>query len=427
MGEENADAAKILVLSLHSPFLDRRIVSQVNTLVEHGRDVILVTARVDLEGSGLDSSVVVKMPSSETIQLSGFERLKDLAWKLPHPVPSVLAFIWRLRRLFISRSIFPIADPQRPEILQLVDFFLDMVLEEYYDVIHCHDLHTLPAGLAIANRQNPRPRIIYDSHELFPFQTDDKQFERHWTEIERENIKQVDLIITINDSIADIMSRQYGVKRPEIIFNSYGVNGLNTEINRQKFLDHFRIHEGGFNVIFQGGFDATRNMENMVRAFKLLDNSTKLLLLGQGPLEGKLRHICKTEQISNVHFGRWVPQIDLLGYVRHADLGLIPYIGDTAILNNLYCTPNKLFEFIEAEIPICASDIPELRKILKDNGNGDVYTMTNPEQIAEAVRDCKTRIIRNEFSPTITTKVKDTFSWKNQKKKFLQLYENLGL
>ena len=45
------------------------------------------------------------------------------------------------------------------------------------------------------------------------------------------------------------------------------------------------------------------------------------------------------------------------------ELGIIPY--QSIDLNSRYCTPNKLFDFIVAGLPILANDLPELRKFVR--------------------------------------------------------------
>jgi glycosyltransferase involved in cell wall biosynthesis len=112
--------------------------------------------------------------------------------------------------------------------------------------------------------------------------------------------------------------------------------------------------------------------------------------------------------------------------VAHVHLGIIPYSG-RELLNNFYCTPNKLFEFIEAEIPICANNLPELRQIIMAHGIGGVYSMEGSEAIAKAIEDCRRRHTRGEFTPSALRAARDKFAWENQGKKLLQLYSSLGV
>jgi len=148
-------------------------------------------------------------------------------------------------------------------------------------------------------------------------------------------------------------------------------------------------------------------------------------MLGAGSEEERLRRLCRKQRSQNVFFGPLVRQDRLLALTRQAELGVIPYLGDR-LVNNRLCTPNKLFEFIEAGVPICASDLPELRRIVRGHGIGDVYRMDSPAQIADAVRDCLGRRDAGEFDPNLAPAA-DRFSWRRQADVLLNLYNHLGV
>jgi glycosyltransferase involved in cell wall biosynthesis len=250
--------------------------------------------------------------------------------------------------------------------------------------------------------------------------------QRFWMGLERKYIHEADLVITVNDSIAREMETLYALDRVETILNSYNVEELHSKISEADFFEHFKGGHGSFRVIFQGGFLPGRNLEELVLAFELVDKSIHLFLLGEGELEPRLRGLCAEHGISNVHFGRWVPQHKLLAYVAHADMGVIPYSGD-ACLNNMLCTPNKLFEYVEARVPICAADLPELRKHVKERNIGEVYPMRTPDEIAAALTDCAARVKRGNFTRPALAEARVEMGWPKQEAKLLALYESLGV
>jgi glycosyltransferase involved in cell wall biosynthesis len=267
---------------------------------------------------------------------------------------------------------------------------------------------------------------LYDAHELWPFQWTDGALQEYWTSVEQEHIKGADLVITVNDSIAEEIQRLYRIKKPEVIYNSYGIATSEKTLSEKEFLAHFGAPPEGFRVLFVGGFMPGRNLPRLVEAFGMLDGSTRLFMLGKGEAQTRIERICQKKRISNVHFGQWVPQHELLHYVSKADMGIIPYMGDLS-LNNLFCTPNKLFEFIESGIPVCASDLPELRRIVKGWGIGDVYPMTTPAEMAQAISDCASRCKQGEFGEAKLRAAREEFGWPKQEQKLLRLYGELGV
>jgi len=84
-----------------------------------------------------------------------------------------------------------------------------------------------------------------------------------------------------------------------------------------------------------------------------------------------------------VYFLPAVSQSELLQHSASADMGIIPY--PHIDLNSYYCTPNKLFEFIQAGLPIIANDSPELRRFVQNEGFGLIHPMRSPGQIAQAI------------------------------------------
>ena len=84
----------------------------------------------------------------------------------------------------------------------------------------------ISAAVALAARR-PGTRVVYDSHEWFPFQFTDRNVERYWLEIECTHIKQADAVITVNESIADELAGCHGIDTPAVVYNSYGIgNGV---------------------------------------------------------------------------------------------------------------------------------------------------------------------------------------------------------
>lgn len=169
-----------------------------------------------------------------------------------------------------------------------------------------------------------------------------------------------------------------------------------------------------------------KNVANLVLAFKGLGPDIRLFLLAPSEVAEAVEELVAAHRLDNVHLGPWVAQDRILNYIAKADLGIIPYLG-AQTLNHLYCTPNKLFEYLEAEVPICASDLPELRRIIKHAGVGEVYAMSDAESIRAAVKDCAGRVRAGEFTPQALAQARAKYCWQRQGRKLIDLYEALGV
>ena len=117
-----------------------------------------------------------------------------------------------------------------------------------------------------------------------------------------------------------------------------------------------------------------------------------------------------------------VPQSELLQHSASADVGIIPY--PHVDLNSYYCTPNKLFEFIQARLPILANDSPELRRFVHDEGFGLVKPMHSIKEIASAIDCAFASDLYLNWKQKLNEKY-NAFTWHVQSKVYVGAMEHL--
>ena len=115
-----------------------------------------------------------------------------------------------------------------------------------------------------------------------------------------------------------------------------------------------------------------------------------------------------------------VDQSILLEYSASADVGIIPY--PHVDLNSYYCTPNKLFEFIQAGLPMIANDSPELNRFIKDNQIGYSYKINDEKDIAYMIEEFFKQDI--DYKQNILN-IRDIFSWKTEERKFIEIMSEI--
>ena len=127
--------------------------------------------------------------------------------------------------------------------------------------------------------------------------------------------------------------------------------------------------------------------------------------------------------MARVHFHRAVAQQDLPGFTVAADAGVVPY--QATCLNNYFCTPNKLFEFIAAGIPVLGSDLPEIRKLVQGHDIGLVGDMGTAERLAELIDAFFGDRDRFANWQVNVRKARERVCWEVEEKKLLEIYEAL--
>ncbi len=254
------------------------------------------------------------------------------------------------------------------------------------DAIHLHDVTTLPVGLRY-RRHGGTAKLIFDSHELFEDLPNASWWHKRRTRSLQNRIAPLlSGMVTINESIASkLVSRHPGLPKPVIVKNA-------ARLPDTSITDDGRLREaadlrpGVRILLYQGGFSINRGLETLVQAAPLLPDDWVLVMMGWGKLEKVLR--LKAQALgtgaNRIRFVGRAPQAELVYWTAGADLGVIPYanIG----LNHWYCTPNKLWEYPAAGVPILASPFPELSRIVEGEGIGALLDdPVTPQGIADAV------------------------------------------
>lgn len=288
-----------------------------------------------------------------------------------------------------------------------------------YDMIIAHDLPMLPVAAKAANQQNAI--LVYDSHELFAEQDYNDAERAMWMRLEAAHIHKAKSIITVNRSIAYELEKRYNLAHVDVIYNAEWI-AEKTPQNKKLFHNIFALQHDVKIVLYQGGLPFGRNLDSLVAAMQYVaDETIHLVVLGDGVMLNLLQEIAVKNGLTHrVHFHPAVAQDKLLDYTGSADLGIIPYTDNC--LNNRYCTPNKLFEFIAAGLPMIATDLPEISRLVAKYQMGLVGDTSSPEQIA--------MIIHRALIPETLANIKaqmlvarSEVNWQNEGEKFVAIIE----
>lgn len=289
------------------------------------------------------------------------------------------------------------------------------------DAMFVHDLPALQAGAELAAAK--RIPLVYDAHELYPEQRAFSGRQRRiCAENERRYIKHAARVFTVNESIAEEMVRRYGIEKPTVVLNALDPPaGFEPGAGRYDLLrPRLGLAPGWRLVLFQGGLSRHRNLHTLVEAMRhVVSEDTALVFLGSGPLTGELTSLAERRGLLGrcVYFVPAVSQDELLAYTASADLGVIPYTP--VDLNSYFCTPNKLFEFVQAGLPILGNDSPELRRFIVGYGLGAVIDMDSPRGVARAIESMmgpeRISVLKRQV-----LNVRPQFTWRSQEKTYLR-------
>jgi glycosyltransferase involved in cell wall biosynthesis len=304
------------------------------------------------------------------------------------------------------------------------------------EALHAHDLNTLPVAAALARRL--RLPLTYDAHELYPeISTLSRREAAVWSFLERRLAKRADRVLTVCDSIAAEIERRYGVARPTVLLNcpaaaNTSANGTGPDGASPAGLDangalvaHIATNaplEAAEEpiILYQGGFAPHRGLQTLVRAAGRLREGT-VVLMGWGRLEDELRELVGHEGLDGrVRIVAPVPQREVVAHAAGAEIGVIPY--EPVGLNNTYTTPNKLFDYIAAGLPIAASRLPELTRFVEGGELGLTFTPGDPAALAGVLNELLADPDRRRRMRERAQAAAERYTWERESQKLLALY-----
>ncbi len=375
---KNNKNKKICILtSAHSAFDIRIFHKQAKTLVSVGYDVTLIAQHNKNEI--VDGVKIIALPKPQ----NRFYRI-----------------------FFFTKKVYKIALAQKT------------------DVYHFHDPEFLPWALLL--RLKTRAKIIYDSHEDVPKQILSKKWVPRFLRfpisiffnfIEKQITRNFDAVIAVTPAVAD----KFLAPQKIYLANYPKLKYFNLLSSRSKQ----RNNPKKFTIIYAAGLTRIRGIKEIIEAYGLL--------LSNYPIRFKLAgNFSEKEFESEIKKNVIWKKIDYLGFLplsavyQHfatADIGLICLLPEP---NHIDSSPNKMFEYMAAGLPVVASHFPAWKKIIEENQCGLCVDPNNPRTIAKAIE----YLVQNpdkakEMGENGKMAVKQKYNWNIEERKLLNLYEDL--
>jgi len=286
------------------------------------------------------------------------------------------------------------------------------------DVLLANDLDTLLAN-HWARKFKRRCKLIYDSHEYFigvPELIEKPRVQNFWRHIEKKCLPKVDHMYTVNESIAELYRKEYGI-RVDVVRNISDAPAYFQKKSRSEL----GLPEDKKIIIFQGaGINMQRGAEELIEAVSLVPQAV-LIFVGSGDVLDQLKaQVAEKRLHQQVLFFGKKPYLELLNYTSVSDVG-VSLDKDTNI-NYRYSLPNKIFDYIHCGIPVLVSDLPEIRKIVDAYEIGVVTPSHEPKILAEQLQKLlRDEVLYNRLK-TNTSKAAAQLTWEQECRVLEKIY-----
>ena len=305
-----------------------------------------------------------------SLQKMGFEPIL-IGRILPESNPVERAYeTHRMKLLFRKGPLFYLEYNLR------LFFFL---LTTKLDVLVANDLDTLPANY-LASRIKRKP-LVYDSHEYFtevPELLGRPVVRGIWIGLEKLLVPKVNAAYTVCDSIAEVYHDLYKV-------DFKVVRNLPTCSEKDFIAPEVPAKSDILKIIlYQGALNLGRGIEAAIRSMKYIDGA-ELWLAGDGDLTAQLKQLVEELQLeAKVKFLGRLPIDKLSEVTRQADLGIS--LEEDLGLNYRFALPNKLFDYIQAGVPVLVSNLPEMKRIVEHYQIGAIAETHQRKDLAETIK-----------------------------------------
>jgi glycosyltransferase involved in cell wall biosynthesis len=338
-----------------------------------------------------------------------------------------LAFLLMLRPRFclpyVRVLLAPKSDPTELEPWQ--SELIKFVLALRPDVVHAHDLPNLNMGRMIAAQL--KVPLIYDAHELYPMQFfSDEGHLKALVDLERDLISYVDAVITVNRQCADVLESTYASLGVVPLTNaSESPKDFDPALRLRLWHERFQLSNDVKIMVFQGGINPVRNVDELIHAMTKLPDNIHMGFITYAkdiPYYENMTH--RLGIFHRVHYVIEIPWDEVVSWLASSDVGIMPY--QVTNFNAQISSPNKLYEFVVAGLPIIgSSELVNVKRAVDEDGLGLTTLLREPGTYVEVISAMFDHPEGPERFRKNVLKARNRYMWSNEEPKLIDLYEQI--
>jgi phosphatidyl-myo-inositol alpha-mannosyltransferase len=172
----------------------------------------------------------------------------------------------------------------------------------------------------------------------------------------KQYLKHLDATIAVSPPARDFVRHYFPQLDPRVI-----PNGIDVERFRPGQTPIHHLRDNSVNVLFVGRLEKRKGLLDLLRAYQYLQQRvprSRLIVVGDGPLRGKVESFVSSHRLDNVVLAGYVPAEVLPRYYCSADIACFPATGGESF-------GVVLLEAMAAGLPTVATEIPGYLSVIE--------------------------------------------------------------
>lgn len=277
------------------------------------------------------------------------------------------------------------------------------------DIIHCHDMSTVPVGLFVKMFKR-RIKIIYHAHDHFP-----SMVEAQVPSVLKKTISWLDSFLTRKADCVIVPSPErkqiYSAARQIFVIRNVPESASPPIVDKRE----------KFSIFYGGKLSEDTGIHHLIKAVEEIPDMM-LILAGRGSLTRTLRKLSER-----------MPNLLYLGIVSHEDAirelaachATFMFYRPTS-LNRIFAAPSKLFEAMFVGVPIIANKETAPARIIKKHNCGVLVPYGDVSAIKRAILLLKDdRMLRRKLGENGKLAFFSKYAWNYGEEVLLKAYHSL--
>jgi glycosyltransferase involved in cell wall biosynthesis len=314
---------------------------------------------------------------------------------------------------------FPVTDFATPRYKSKTRFFLSLlpfawncgnrIARSNADVVFCVGIFAALAGVVV-KWFKPSIHLVFDNNELYleSFRNPIKRMV--WRPLQKLIVRSSDHIIHAEPNRMEYFQKVHGGNdKPHSVIENFP--------NYYPPIARNPVKEHPIPVVYLGVLGDDRYTEELIETARTMEGEITLDLVGFGTPAAlkKVHDLYRSDPPSNLRILPAVPYDQISELLKNYLIGIAFYKNTN--LNNYFCAPNKVYDYLMSGMTVIANDYPGLRSVLEVQKLGACVSEVTPKDMQHAI----SRILSENRWTNITDEVRHQYSWEAQESKLLEI------